>query len=578
MTKGSDRGDRLSEELAATKILLDQAEARARTLEARLNAEAQTSQHHLSRLRAREDLLESLYRSWSWRSTEPFRRFKNTFLQSLWPKAGTQNGLQLSPRLESPIDIASSCKRIFLECTHTYHSDLNTGIQRVVRNIIRCSPEAARRHNYEIVPVMIEGERFVYADPSVVLKNGAQKKPASRPRPDAFSRAYGVLVTGLARLMPSGTLVRLITAPSGQLGLTEVLLTPFRVTKGFLFGLVSMFRRQKPMHVPSPLDLYASHAGNILVLLDSSWTVPIWPAVKDFSEKGGIVVGVIYDLIPVTHPHTSVENLTIAFREWLSKHFKVTNGFVAISATIANEIKQYGATHNIPRIVSGEVAIGHFRLGCELDLIDTVTPPRDLIRQILGQHSRKYLMVGSIEPRKNHEFVLDSFEKSWVAGGDDILLICGRNAWKTESYLDRVSKHRENGKKLFLIRDATDAELDFCYRNSTALIIPSETEGFGLPIVEALQRELPVICSDIPVFREVAGEHAVYFDLSNRDSLFDLLMDYGAGRKSLEAVDVSALRINTWEQSAAQLIVAVVDTAHRAAADKGHPGGDNPLG
>ena len=128
-------------------------------------------------------------------------------------------------------------------------------------------------------------------------------------------------------------------------------------------------------------------------------------------------------------------------------------------------------------------------------------------------------MVGSIEPRKSHEYVLNAFESLWAAEINVSLVFVGRNTWKSDALLERISSHQRLNQNLFLLRDATDVDLDFCYNHSSALIIASTVEGFGLPIVEAFQAGLPVIASDIPVFREIAKDNATYFLLDNTESL-----------------------------------------------------------
>ena len=66
-----------------------------------------------------------------------------------------------------------------------------------------------------------------------------------------------------------------------------------------------------------------------------------------------------------------------------------------------------------------------------------------------------------------------------------------------------------------------DGELCWLYKNCKLFVIPSSTEGFCLPLVEAIALSPKVICSDIPIFREVGSENCYYFDLNNRpvDSL-----------------------------------------------------------
>ena len=73
-----------------------------------------------------------------------------------------------------------------------------------------------------------------------------------------------------------------------------------------------------------------------------------------------------------------------------------------------------------------------------------------------------------------------------------------------------LHEHVEQGKRLFWFEDASDAELDFLYSRAKGLVLASFAEGFGLPIVEGFAAGVPVLASDIPVFREVGAAAAVY--------------------------------------------------------------------
>ena len=95
-----------------------------------------------------------------------------------------------------------------------------------------------------------------------------------------------------------------------------------------------------------------------------------------------------------------------------------------------------------------------------------------------------------------------------------------------EEILDAIQRHHRAGRQLFFMDDVTDTELDYCYTHARALLFPAMVEGFGLPMIEALKNGLPVFASDIPVFREVGGEYATYFDPVNPSSLKDLLQTY----------------------------------------------------
>jgi len=375
---------------------------------------------------------------------------------------------------------------LLIECTHTYKSGRNTGIQRVVRNILRHAPAAAAGLGLAVVPLVFDGDRPRIIDAAAVLDG---TPPA-----------------------PIGT--------AGRIG------RKLRTLTG---------------STASDLDRYGT--GSVLLLLDSSWDLPLWPAVRRFQARGGRVASVIYDLIPLSHPESAFGDLPAIFERWLEAQAQTSEAFLCISAATATELTRFmTATGRHPPITP-------FRLGSELDLARPDHEIRPEFRAMFVTDRPSFLMVGSIEPRKRHGFALDAFELYWRQGGTGALIVLGRQDWRSDALLERIARHPELNKRLFLVRDADDAALDHAYRHATALIMTSKAEGFGLPIVEAFQRGLAVLCSDIPVFREVGATGAGFFAADDPADLARLL--------STPPVLTAPGQWITWRDSVAELVGAL---------------------
>ena len=112
-------------------------------------------------------------------------------------------------------------------------------------------------------------------------------------------------------------------------------------------------------------------------------------------------------------------------------------------------------------------------------------------------------MVGTVEIRKGHGVALEAFERLWRDGVNVDLVIVGKAGWGVEHLIRRLRAHPETGSRLHWHERANDDELLLHYANANALIAASYTEGFGLPLIEAQHFGVPIIASDIPVFREV---------------------------------------------------------------------------
>ncbi len=133
------------------------------------------------------------------------------------------------------------------------------------------------------------------------------------------------------------------------------------------------------------------------------------------------------------------------------------------------------------------------------------------------------LFVGSRKQYKNFDFFLKSISLSKKILNDfEIIFYGGGNFEKEEIRL--INELKISFKKIKNIQ-GDDDQLYHLYNRASALVFPSAHEGFGLPIVEAMKAKCPVICSNIPVFREVAGDAAEFFDLKEPRNLLDAVQN-----------------------------------------------------
>jgi glycosyltransferase involved in cell wall biosynthesis len=109
---------------------------------------------------------------------------------------------------------------------------------------------------------------------------------------------------------------------------------------------------------------------------------------------------------------------------------------------------------------------------------------------------------------------------------------------------------------LHWLPQCTDTDLRQLYRGSAGLLMASRHEGFGLPIVEAAQAGLPVLARDIPVFREIAGEHARYFSGDSPEELAEALRCWMAEAFTPASTGIKPLG---WDDSFRQLCAIVLD-------------------
>lgn len=132
------------------------------------------------------------------------------------------------------------------------------------------------------------------------------------------------------------------------------------------------------------------------------------------------------------------------------------------------------------------------------------------------------LMVGTVEPRKNVLFAARVVARMRENGRDLRLAIVGRRGWAHETEIAAIRDLQESGAVVWP-GYVTDVERDALYRGAAALLMPSIYEGFGMPLIEAMAAGIPCLCSDIPVFEEVAGGAAILLDPSRPDDWVDAI-------------------------------------------------------
>jgi glycosyltransferase involved in cell wall biosynthesis len=130
----------------------------------------------------------------------------------------------------------------------------------------------------------------------------------------------------------------------------------------------------------------------------------------------------------------------------------------------------------------------------------------------LRQREPFLLCVAQHRRNKNIPLVLSIFDEALrqrVLPGETRLLVVGIQGPETPA-IQRQMRALRIENKVVLMSGLSEAELHWCYRNSKLVLAPSRIEGFGLPVVEALIAGCPVVCSDIPAFREVGGDLCRY--------------------------------------------------------------------
>lgn len=337
-------------------------------------------------------------------------------------------------------------------------------------------------------------------------------------------------VTGIQRV------VREIAREGSRLG---VLIPAFVVGKDVFFLPSSGGQLERVIFRPA----------DTFILPDASWNYSdeVRRAMRTAKLGGAKTVSIVYDLVPLSFPDTCPPGLPFHFSRWFHTCLIKSDQVVCISRTVADETANY-----IDRLgVQNAPTISWFHLGS--DLVDAGHVEKEITDQLSLLPSPVVLAVGTIEPRKGYDVLLDAMENLWDLRYEAQLVIVGRYGWASHLLEKRIANHEEFGKRLRWFNSASDAAVSALYRMSHTLVCASISEGFGLPIVEAARIGLPSIVSDIPVFREICGDDAIYFEAGCDDSLTHRLTECIKGEKRCPHINLL-----TWEQSTALLLQRII--------------------
>ena len=442
--------------------------------------------------------------------------------------------------------------RLLVECTYVFeHPSANSGIQRVVRNVVQQLPAADE--NVECIPVVMIGGGLYQVKSLAPLKSAKLDLISLRVKLEQWANAFWLRHRALERRRPfsQSHFARRVLYVGCRLSAFACFSLPMRLLE----------RALKGKQIPERCVPLQHRAGDQLVLLDSSWHANFFPLAEQLKRDGVGIVSVIYDLIPLTHPQFCDAGLVKVFNDWFDWIARTADGYVAISTTIRDQVRE----EMLRRIGSQQVAqrwFDYFHLGSELDLSDTDTKVDQGLLHMFKTAEPVFLMVSTIEPRKNHAYLLDAFERAWATGSTARLCIVGKIGWKCEALIERIRRHPELNRRLFMYNTLSDKSLEHAYSHATALVFPSYVEGFGLPLVEAMQRGLPAMASDIPVFREIGGDYMAYFDLANPQSLTHLITDMERSQVFPAPLSLEQWRWLSWREASAQLVERIERNLH----------------
>lgn len=257
---------------------------------------------------------------------------------------------------------------------------------------------------------------------------------------------------------------------------------------------------------------------------------------------------VVYDLLPIQRPDWFTEKAVQRFNRWLQVVRNSCDQALCISDQVAQDLREQLSA------ASARPSIGRLRLAGD---IDGSHPSRGIgpdVQQAINFATRHpaVLMVGTVEPRKGYDLALAAFAQLWKDMGDaaPALIIAGKPGWRTDSLQDRLSTHRESGRRLFWLSSVSDEGLAQLYEACSGVLLASRAEGFGLPAIEAAMHGKIALVRDLPVFREQQLANLLYFDDDSAGPLGERIVEL----LRLSDTEIGPVGLPTWQQCVDDLL------------------------
>ncbi len=262
------------------------------------------------------------------------------------------------------------------------------------------------------------------------------------------------------------------------------------------------------------------------------------------AARGLRAVYFLHDLIPLTHPEYC--RAGEAQRHGLRLRTMVchSSGLVMNSLATLRDLQQEAARQRWtlpPHVV--------------LPLGTQALPRPDAQRPMDAPY---FVMLGTLEPRKNHLLLLQLWRELALELGDAAprLVLLGQRGWECEQVVDMLERCEALRGKVIELGATTDGQLASWLHHARALLFPSFVEGFGMPLAEALAHGVPVVASDLPAFREIAADVPDYLQPLDGAGWRRVVLDFARADSSMRAAQLRRMegfRAPSWEQHFAGL-------------------------
>lgn len=190
----------------------------------------------------------------------------------------------------------------------------------------------------------------------------------------------------------------------------------------------------------------------------------------------------------------------------------------------------------------------------------------DLVREKYKLPEKFILYMGTLQPRKNIPHLIEAFARIKDRLDGTKLVICGnRSGHNFDQRIDEAILNNKLETEVVFPGFIDEQDKVAVFALAHVFVFPSLYEGFGIPPLEAMSQNVPVVCSNIPSLKEVAGEGALFFDVTSLDDLSKKLYDISMNsdlRSKLIQTGKARISFFSWEKSAQKMLAIYENMMH----------------
>lgn len=279
--------------------------------------------------------------------------------------------------------------------------------------------------------------------------------------------------------------------------------------------------------------LVAAHEGRSIYVIPSQLQLEHSALIEGLKKAGDLkLVYFVHDILPSLLPAYFPDDAEERNRRRMENAARLADAIIFNSRATALSFKErFGRNMAPAKLVVAPLGVSF----CKNAGMSHQPPPEPY-----------FVMLGTIEPRKNHLLVLNLWRDLYAEFGRETprLLLVGSRGWKNRDIIEMIEQNAPPRGKVEELGRLPDAAVADVLKGARALLLPSFAEGYGLPLAEALSHGTPVICSDLPVFHEVGADIPEYLPPADTEGWRTAVADYVDANSSRRASQLR--RIDAW--------------------------------